>query len=196
MIALYQNGERIRPEQGYPMRLLLPGWEGNMNVKWLRQLKLTAEPHHTKDETSKYSDLLHDGKSQQFTFVLGVKSTITHPSFGMTAQAHGPSEISGIAWSGAGRIARVEVSADGGATWKEARLQGPVLSKAVMRFQLPWEWHGEPALLQSRATDEKGNVQPSRQAWNAVYSAGNRYHNNAIQTWRVNADGSIANVYL
>lgn len=196
MVALYQNGERIRPEQGYPMRLLLPGWEGNMNVKWLRQLKLVAEPQHTKDETSKYSDLLHDGKSQQFTFVLGVKSTITHPSFGMTVHAHAPSEISGVSWSGSGRIARVEVSADGGATWNEARLQGPVLSKAVTRFRLPWEWHGEPVALQSRATDEKGNVQPSRNAWNAVYSPGNRYHNNAIQTWRVNADGSIANVYL
>jgi sulfane dehydrogenase subunit SoxC len=167
-----------------------------MSVKWLRQLKLVPEPHHTKDETSKYSDLMPDGKSQQFTFVLGVKSTITHPSFGMKVDAHGPYEISGLAWSGSGRIARVEVSADGGASWKEARLLGPVFSKAATRFRLPWEWHGEPALLQSRAIDEKGNVQPSRKAWNAVYSPGNRYHHNAIQTWRVNADGSIANVYL
>lgn len=196
IIALYQNGERIRPEQGYPMRLLLPGWEGNMSVKWLRQLKLVTEPHHTKDETSKYSDLMPDGKSQQFTFVLGVKSTITHPSFGMTMEGRGLYEISGIAWSGSGRIARVEVSADGGATWKEARLQGPVLSKSVTRFRLPWDWNGEPALLQSRATDEKGNVQPGRKAWTALYSPGNRYHHNAIQTWRINADGSIANVYL
>jgi sulfane dehydrogenase subunit SoxC len=196
MIALYQNGERIRPEQGYPMRLLLPGWEGNMNVKWLRQLKLSAEPHHTKDETSKYSDILHDGKSQQFTFVLGVKSTITHPSYGMTMDGRGLYEISGMAWSGAGRIARVEVSTDGGGTWHDARLQGPVLPKAVTRFRLPWDWNGQPAQLQSRATDEKGSVQPTRKAWNAIYSPGNRYHHNAIQTWSVNADGSIANVYL
>jgi sulfane dehydrogenase subunit SoxC len=195
MIAIYQNGERIRPEQGYPMRLLLPGWEGNMNVKWLRQLKLTTEPQHAKDETSKYADLMPDGKSQQFTFVLGVKSTITRPSWGLTMQGPGLYEISGVAWSGSGRIARVEVSTDGGATWKDARLQGERLTKSVARFRLPWEWNGQPAMLQSRATDEKGNVQPSRKAWNALYSPGNRYHHNAIQTWSVKADGSIDNVY-
>jgi sulfane dehydrogenase subunit SoxC len=196
MIALFQNGERIRPEQGYPMRLLLPGWEGNMNVKWLRQLKLVAEPMHTKDETSKYTDLMPNGKAQQFTFPLGVKSTITRPSFGMTMQGPGLYEISGVAWSGSGRVARVEVSTDSGATWSDARLQGPVLSKSVTRFRLPWEWNGAAATLQSRATDEKGNVQPTRQTWTAAYSAAHRYHNNAIQTWSVKADGSIANVYL
>ena len=196
MIALYQNGERIRPEQGYPMRLLLPGWEGNMNVKWLRRLKLTAEPMHTRDETSRYTDLMPDGRAQQFTFVLGVKSAITRPSYGMTMQGPGLYEISGIAWSGLGRIARVEVSFDGGATWKDARLQGPVLSKSVTRFRLPWEWNGAPTMLQSRAMDEKGNVQPSRKTWNAQYSPGNRFHNNAIQTWNVNADGSITNAYV
>ncbi|MES2563298.1 MAG: sulfite dehydrogenase [Pseudomonadota bacterium] len=195
MIALYQNGERIRPEQGYPMRLLLPGWEGNMNVKWLRQLKLTAEPAHTKDETSKYSDLLPDGKSRQFTFVQGVKSTITRPSFGMTMEGRGLYEISGVAWSGSGRIARVDVSTDGGASWKQARLQGPVFSKSVTRFRAPWEWNGAPALLQSRAVDEQGNVQPDRKNWTAQYSAAHRYHYNAIQTWAVQADGSISNVY-
>jgi sulfane dehydrogenase subunit SoxC len=195
MVALYQNGERIRPEQGYPMRLLLPGWEGNMNVKWLRQLKLVAEPHHTKDETSKYSDLLHDGKSLQFTFVLGVKSVITHPSFGTSMNGPGLYEISGLAWSGSGRIARVDVSDDGGATWKQAHLQAPIFSKSATRFRLPWQWNGQPALLQSRAVDEKGNVQPTRAEWNALYSRANRYHHNAIQTWNVKADGSIANVY-
>jgi len=195
MIGLYQNGERLRPEQGYPMRLLLPGWEGNMNVKWLRQLKLVDAPHHTKDETSKYADLMPDGKSRQFTFVLGVKSVITHPSFGMTMTGRGMYEISGLAWSGAGRIARVDVSTDGGQTWNAARLQTPVLSKSATRFRMPWNWHGEPALLQSRAVDEKGNVQPARNTWTALYSPGNRYHNNAIQTWSVQADGSIANVY-
>jgi sulfane dehydrogenase subunit SoxC len=196
MIALFQNGERIRPEQGYPMRLLLPGWEGNMNVKWLRQLKLTAEPMQTKDETSKYTDLMPDGRAQQFTFPLGVKSTITKPSFGMTMQGPGLYEISGIAWSGSGRIARVEVSTDGGATWSDARLQGPVLTKSLTRFRLPWEWNGAAAMLQSRAIDDKGNVQPTRKTWTAAYSPAHRYHNNAIQTWSVKADGSIANVYL
>jgi sulfane dehydrogenase subunit SoxC len=195
IIALYQNGERLRPEQGYPIRLLLPGWEGNTNVKWLRQLKLVTEPHHTKDETSKYSDLMRDGKARQFTFVLGVKSVITHPSFGMTMTGRGLYEISGMAWSGAGRITRVDVSTDGGITWSAAQLEGPVLSKSVTRFRLPWEWRGEPALLQSRAVDEKGNAQPTRNAWAALYSPANRFHMNAIQSWSVKADGSIANVY-
>lgn len=196
LIALYQNGERIRPEQGYPMRLLLPGWEGNMSVKWLRQLKLSAEPHHTKDETSKYSDLLPDGNSHQFTFLQGVKSVITRPSYGMPLGGRGHYEISGLAWSGAGRITRVEVSADGGVTWQDALLQGPIHPKSATRFRLPWEWNGQEALLQSRARDEKGNVQPSRAQWNAIYSPANRYHHNAIQTWRVQSDGNIANVYL
>jgi sulfane dehydrogenase subunit SoxC len=195
MVALYQNGERLRPEQGYPMRLLLPGWEGNMNVKWLRQLKLVPEPQHTKDETSKYTDLMPDGKARQFTFPLGVKSVITHPSFGMTMNGRGLYEISGLAWSGSGRIARVDVSTDGGKTWQPAHLQTPVLSKSATRFRIPWEWRGGPAMLQSRAVDERGDVQPTRAAWNALYSPAHRYHHNAIQTWSVKADGTIANVY-
>ena len=196
MIALYQNGEHIRPEQGYPMRLLLPGWEGNMNVKWLRRLKLTAGPTHTKDETSKYTDLMPDGKARQFTFELDVKSLITQPSGGLTLQGGGLYEISGLAWSGAGRIAKVEVSTDGGASWKEAVLQSPVLSKALTRFRLPWEWNGSLSMLQSRATDEAGNVQHTRSSWTAQYSPAHRYHNSMIQTWQVNADGSVNNVYL
>ena len=159
MVALYQNGERVRPEQGYPMRLLLPGWEGNMNVKWLRRLKVTNEPQHTKDETSKYTDLQPDGKARQFTFELGVKSLITFPSFGHKLDRHGLYEVSGIAWSGAGKIVRVEVSADSGATWRDAPLQGPIFSKSFTRFRLPWEWAGTAQVLQSRATDEKDNVQ-------------------------------------
>src|SRR5262249_35830159 len=126
MIALYQNGERLRPEQGYPVRLLLPGWEGNMSVKWLRRIKITQGPTHTKDETSKYTDPVPGGKALQFTFEMGVKSLITRPSGGMRMPGSGWHEISGLAWSGAGRISRVEVSVDGGTTWKEAALQGPV----------------------------------------------------------------------
>ncbi len=195
MVALYQNGERVRPEQGYPMRLLLPGWEGNMNVKWLRRIKVTNEPTHTKDETSKYSDLQPDGKARQFTFELGVKSIITFPSFGHKLDRHGLYEITGIAWSGAGRIAKVEVSTDGGASWVNAPLQGPIFSKSFTRFRLPWEWNGTAATLQSRATDEKGNVQPTRTAFTSQYVTGMNYHNHYIQTWGVAADGSISNVH-
>ena len=125
-----------------------------------------------------------------------MKSLITQPSGTLTVPGKGLHEISGLAWSGAGRIVKVEVSSDGGANWREAVLQGPVLPKALTRFRLPWEWNGAPAMLQSRATDEKGNVQPTRTAWNAIYSPSNRYHNNMIQTWAVAADGSVSNVYL
>jgi len=196
MLALYQNGEPIRPEQGYPMRLLVPGWEGNVNVKWLRRLKVSEGPTHTRDETSKYTDLMPNGKARQFTLPLDVKSVITRPSFGLSMQGAGFYEISGLAWSGAGRIAKVEISADGGKTWAEAALQAPILPKSVVRFRLAWRWDGAPAMLQSRATDEKGNVQPARQAWIAEYSPSNTYHCNAIQTWSVGADGGVKNAYL
>ncbi|HEY6821291.1 MAG TPA: sulfite dehydrogenase [Burkholderiales bacterium] len=196
MIALYQNGERLRPEQGYPVRLLLPGWEGNMNVKWLRRLKATAEPTHTKDETSKYTDLLPDGRALQFTFEMGVKSVITRPSSTMKLPRAGLYEISGLAWSGAGRIRRVEVSVDGGASWSDATLTGEERPKAFVRFRHPWKWTGGEAALQSRATDEKGRVQPARKAWLAQYSSANVFHNNSIVTWSVGADGSVKNAYL
>ena len=196
MIALYQNGERLRPEQGYPVRLLLPGWLGNANVKWLRRIKVTQGPTQAKDETSKYTDPTPDGKARQFTYVMGVKSVITRPTIGMKMQGAGWYEISGIAWSGAGKISKVEVSTDGGSSWSEAVLQGPVFSKSVTRFRLPWQWNGQRTLLQSRAIDEKGRVQPARAEWLAQYMPQQRYHNNSIQTWAIEADGSIANVYL
>src|ERR1051326_3651512 len=137
LIALYQNGERIRPSNGYPIRLLLPGFEGNMNVKWLRRIKVTATPVMTKDETSKYTILLQDGKAWQFVFPLGVKSIITRPSPGLGLKAPGFAEISGLAWSGNGRIRQVEVSADGGQSWAQAALQGPILPKAPVRLRAP-----------------------------------------------------------
>jgi sulfane dehydrogenase subunit SoxC len=196
IVALYQNGERLRPEQGYPVRLLLPGWEGNMSVKWLRRIKVTDGPTHTKDETSKYSELMPDGKARQFTFEMGVKSVITQPAAGLRMQGHGPYEISGIAWSGAGKIRSIAVSYDGGITWRDAILQEPVLSKSVTRFRLPWHWSGERVQLQSRAVDEKGNVQPTRASWLAQFAPGQRYHNNMIQTWAIETDGSIGNAYL
>jgi len=195
MLGLYQNGERLRPEQGYPVRLLLPGWEGNMNVKWLRRLKVVDAPVHTRDETSRYSDLLPDGRALQFTFEMGVKSVITRPSATQQLSRRGLHEITGLAWTGAGRIRRVEVSTDGGATWADAALTGAERSKAFVRFRMPWDWDGRPAVLQSRATDERGAVQPSRAAWLARYSPGNAYHNHSIVSWGVASDGRVSNVY-
>ena len=195
MIALYQNGEAIRPEQGYPMRLLLPGFEGNTNVKWLHRLNVVDEPVNAKDETSRYTDLLPNGKARQFTLPVGVKSVIVRPSFEMTMKGPGFYEISGLAWSGAGRISKVELSADGGKTWALAALASPVLPKALTRFRLPWQWSGQPSVLMSRATDEKGEVQPTRSAWVAQYAPGQPYHFNGIQSWRVEADGTVKNVY-
>lgn len=196
IVALYQNGEPVRPEQGYPMRLVIPGYEGNMNVKWLHRLKLTEGPTQTKDETSKYTDSMPDGKAEQFTFVMGVKSVITHPTVGVSMQGKGFYEISGLAWSGAGKVKRVEVSADGGRSWGDAHLQEPVLDKSLTRFTMAWQWDGGPAQLQSRATDDQGRVQGTRKDWTAKYVPGQRYHYNAIQTWAVGEAGRISNVYL
>jgi len=196
IIALYQNGERLRPENGYPMRLFLPGYEGNMSVKWLRRLKVNAEPTMTRDETSHYTDVLVGGKAKILTFPIGVKSVITSPSPGMNLPQPGLYELTGLAWSGAGRISRVEVSADGGATWAEAALNGPVLSKSFTRFRLAWRWNGAPATLVSRAFDETGAGQPTRDAFIAEYGARSNYHNNTIQSWGVSGNGEVTNVYI
>jgi sulfane dehydrogenase subunit SoxC len=195
MIALSQNGEPLRPEQGYPMRLLLPGIEGNASVKWLRRLKVMAAPAFSREETSKYTDLHPDGKADMFSLRMGVKSIILAPSFGLDLTSLGYCEIGGLAWSGRGRIRRVDVSADGGASWAQAALTGPVLPQALTAFRMPWRWSGAPATLMSRATDETGAVQPSRAAWLASHGTGQVYHNNAVQGWGVDARGRIAHVY-
>jgi sulfane dehydrogenase subunit SoxC len=195
LVAIFQNGEPVRPSNGYPMRLLLPGYEGNMNVKWLRRIKLTEGPTMTKDETSKYTMLLNDGKSLQFCFTQEAKSVITRPSPGLTMGAPGLYEITGLAWSGYGRIAKVEVSADGGASWALAALQEPVLPKAITRFRSPWRWDGGPATLQSRATDETGYVQPSRSKLIADRGARANYHFNGIASWGVAQGGEVKHVY-
>jgi sulfane dehydrogenase subunit SoxC len=195
MIALYQNGEPIRPEQGYPMRLFVPGWEGNVSVKWLTQIKVADAPAHFRDETSKYTDLLPDGKSLQFTYPMGVKSVITSPSGQMKVLRQGIHEITGVAWSGHGAIRRVEISADGGRTWADAHIEAGQQHLALARFRLPWQWGGAPAILQSRATDSSNNVQPGRDMWMAGYNPANRYHYNAIQSWSVSAQGDVKNVY-
>ena len=196
LIALFQNGEAIRPEQGYPMRLLLPGFEGNMNVKWLHRLKVTDAPVDGRDETAHYTELMPDGKARQYMLVQAVKSVITKPSFGMTMRGPGFYEVSGLAWSGAGRIGKVEVSADGGRNWAIGVLGKPVLSKALTRFRLAWQWNGKPAILMSRATDETGAVQPTRSEWIAQYAPRQAYHFNGIQGWSIEADGMVRNVYV
>ncbi len=193
LVAYAQNGEDIRPEQGYPMRLFLPGWEGNMNIKWLRRLELGNAPYMTREETSKYSDALPDGRIYQFTFPMEVKSLITWPSTGHVIPALGPWELRGIAWSGLGAIERVEVSVDGGASWSDASIQGPVLPLCHTRFRYLWEWNGEETVIQSRATDDQGNVQPSREELLSVRGPNFVYHYNAIQPWRVHPDGSVTN---
>lgn len=196
ILALFQNGERLRPEQGYPLRLLMPGWEGNLNVKWLHRIKVTDGPTMTKDETSKYTQSLKDGRALQFDLILPVKSVITRPSGTMTMSGPGYYEISGIAWSGHGKVQQVEVSMDAGHAWTQAELVAPVLPKCLTRFRLPWEWDGKPAVLQSRSTDERGNVQPTRTAWKAPFSDAQFYHYNAIQSWRIDSDNSVKNVYV
>ncbi|MBV8838355.1 MAG: sulfite dehydrogenase [Alphaproteobacteria bacterium] len=195
IVCLYQNGERVRPSNGYPLRLLVPGFEGNMNVKWLRRIKLTAEPVMAKDETSKYTVLLKDEKAWQFFFPMEVKSIITRPAPGAQLKGPGFYEISGLAWSGNGSIRQVEVSADGGASWAPAALQGPILPIAPVRFRAPWQWNGGPAILQSRATDSTGMVQPTRAAFVADRGLRGGYHYNAIASWRIDEKGEAANVY-
>jgi sulfane dehydrogenase subunit SoxC len=193
LLVYSQNGERLRPQQGYPLRLLLPGFEGNMNVKWLRRLHVTAEPAYSREETSKYTDLMPDGTAREFTFVMETKSIITRPSGSQRLTEHGFHEISGLAWSGRGRIKRVEVSVDDGNSWQDAQLQEPVLTRALTRFRLPWRWEGQPAVIQSRAIDETGYVQPTLAELLAVRGDNSGYHNNAIWPWHIAADGEVSN---
>jgi sulfane dehydrogenase subunit SoxC len=195
MIAIYQNGERLRPGQGYPMRLFNPGYEGNTSIKWVRSIRLSDKPAMTRFETSNYTDLMPDGKALQFTFPMEVKSVITRPANTNTLPKKGVYEVTGLAWSGNGRITKVEVSADGGKTWAEAALQGPVLPKMLTRFRIPWDWQGGPAVLQSRAIDESGMVQPTREALFATKGKHSRYHFNGIHSWGVDEEGGIKHVY-
>jgi sulfane dehydrogenase subunit SoxC len=193
LLVYAQNGEMLRAEQGYPLRLFLPGYEGNMSIKWLRRIKLGTEPWQTREETSAYTDLRADGKALQFTFAMEVKSVITQPSGMMKLKSKGFYEISGFAWSGNGKIRRVEVSTDGGKSWSEAVLQEPVIDKSLVRFRFPWMWDGAPATLMSRAVDSSGEVQPTMDAVIKAKSANTFYHNNAIQPWRVAANGEVTN---
>ncbi len=200
LLAYGQNGEAIRPEQGYPLRLLVPGFEGNMSIKWLRRIEVSDQPFMTREETSKYTDLLPSGKAVQFSFEMEAKSVITSPSGEMRLDEPGFHEITGLAWSGRGAIRRVEVSTDGGRRWQDAALQGPILPICHTRFRFPWRWDGRPAVLQSRCTDETGYVQPTLGQLIAVRGLdgplGSVYHLNAIQSWGVASDGRVSNVQV
>lgn len=192
IVAWGQNGGDLRPEQGYPLRLVVPGFEGNMNIKWLRRIKVVREPYQTREETSKYTDLMPDGKARRFTFVMEAKSVITWPSGGQTLAGRGFYEITGLAWSGRGRITAVDVSVDGGGSWARAELGEPVLPKCHTRFRLPWVWNGERAELKSRCVDETGYVQPCREDLVKVRGLSSVYHYNGIQSWVVTPDGRVS----
>lgn len=195
LMALFQNGERLRPSQGYPVRLLVPGWEGAINVKWLKNLIISDRPAMARNETARYTELQADGRARQFTFTMAPKSLITRPSAEMQLPAHGIYELSGLAWSGHGAVARVEVSADGGESWAEAALNEPVLPAALTRFRLPWHFRGQSAVLQSRVTDTSGRVQPTRAALLAAHGRHGYYHYNAIVSWGVDEQGRVTHVY-
>jgi sulfane dehydrogenase subunit SoxC len=196
LLVYGQNGEALRPEQGYPLRLVVPGWQGNVSVKWIRRLQLGDAPWFTREETSKYTELMKDGKARGFTWPIFAKSVITFPCPEMCVKGPGVYEIRGLAWSGLGRVKQVDVSVDGGINWTRARLHEPVLPKALSKFSLEWRWDGGPALLQSRAEDETGFVQPTLAELRQVRGANGIYNNNSIQTWQVKPDGSVFNVQL
>jgi len=196
MIALYQNGERLRPENGYPMRLLLPGYEGNLSVKWLHRLEVSQAPAMSREETSKYSDLRDDGQASLFTYPMGVKSVITSPSPGLQLREPGIYQLSGIAWSGAGQIKRVDVSADGGKNWLQARFDSSPQPHSLVRFSAGLRWQGQPAMLLSRATDSTGAQQPLRDDWISRHGQNAFYHCNAMQAWRLDSNGSLHNAYV
>jgi sulfane dehydrogenase subunit SoxC len=195
LVAFKANGEALRKEHGYPVRLVVPGWEGNMWVKWLRRIEIMDGPVESREETSKYTDVLADGTARKFTWVMDAKSVITAPSpQSPIIHGHGPLVITGLAWSGHGQITRVDVSTDGGVTWQTARLGKQGDTKALTRFYLDTQWTGEEMLLQSRAMDETGYVQPTKHALRAIRGENSVYHNNCIQTWHVNAKGEAENV--
>jgi len=196
LVAYGQNGEAPRPGNGYPLRLIVPGWEGNVNVKWLRRIKVVDKPYMTRMESPDHTSLMPDGKARQFMFVMEAKSVITFPSGGQRLPGPGFHEIRGLAWSGRGLVRRVEVSKDAGKTWQNAKLQEPVLRFAHTRFRLDWRWDGRPVILQSRCIDETGYVQPTLAELAKVRGLNSVYHNNAIQSWKVAADGSVHNVHI
>jgi sulfane dehydrogenase subunit SoxC len=196
MVAYGMNGEMLRPENGYPLRLVVPGVQGVSWVKYLRRIEVGDMPYATKDENIHYVDLMPDGTHRTYTSLQEVKSVITTPSGGQVLLEKGFYAVTGIAWSGRGEIRRVEISTDGGKNWKDARLETPVLDKCLTRFNFNWTWNGNDAILQSRATDSTGHVQPTMSALRAARGTRSTYHNNAIQSWLVAANGEVSNVQV
>ena len=196
LVAFKMNGEALRTEQGYPVRLVVPGWEGNLWVKWLRRIEVGDQPWHTHEETSKYTTLMDDGRARRFTYVMDAKSVVTNPSPEAPLLVKGRNVLSGLAWSGRGRVPRVDVTLDGGRNWQEARVDGLVLDKSVTRFYVDFDWQGQELLVQSRAHDETGYVQPTKDELRKLRGVNNIYHNNGIQTWLVRANGETENVEI
>ena len=193
MVVYSQNGERLRPEQGYPLRLFVPGYEGNTHIKWLRRLHVTDTPAYSREETAKYTDLMANGKARKFSFVMECKSLVTYPSGTQKLTRKGLHEMRGIAWSGHGKIKRVDVSVDGGNNWTQARLQEPVLTKALTAFRAAFEWNGQEMMIISRAIDETGYVQPMLDQLIGERGKVSFYHNNSLQPWRVSSNGEVTN---
>jgi len=196
LVAYGQNGEMLRPEQGYPLRLVVPGVQGVSWVKYLRRIEVGDQPWAAKDEAVHYVDLMPDGLHRQYTSIQECKSVVTTPSGGQMLLDKGFYNITGLAWSGRGKVQRVDVSVDGGRNWRTARLESPVLSKCLTRFNIDWVWDGKPAIIQSRAMDETGYVQPNYQQLRAARGSRSIYHNNAIQSWAVQESGEVVNVQL
>ncbi len=196
LIAFAMNGEALRPEQGYPLRAVVPGWEGNIWVKWLRRIEAGDEPWQAREETSKYTDLLADGRSRRYTFIMDAKSVVTNPSPQAPLKHKGRNVLSGLAWSGRGTIKRVDVTLDGGKNWQAARIDGPVLEKSLTRFYVDFDWAGQELLIQSRAMDSTGYVQPTKDELRKVRGVNSIYHNNGIQTWQVRPNGETENVEI
>jgi sulfane dehydrogenase subunit SoxC len=196
LVAFKMNGEALREEQGYPLRVVVPGWEGNLWVKWLRRIEVGDQPWQTREETSKYTDLLADGRSRRFTYFMDAKSVVTNPSPQAPLKYKGHNVLSGLAWSGRGTVSRVDISLDGGRNWRTARLDGPVLEASLTRFYVEFDWQGQELMIQSRAMDSAGYVQPTKAELRAVRGANSIYHNNGIQTWLVRSNGETENVEI
>jgi len=205
LVVFGQNGEALRPEQGYPLRLLTPGWEGNTSIKWLRRLEVTSEPSYQREETSKYTDLLNPkdpdksnliGKAYMFSWIMEAKSVITFPCPEKPLKKQGKYVMNGLAWTGSGKIKHVDISLDGGINWKQAELNGLVLDKCWTRFSLEFDWKGEELLIQSRATGEDGYVQPTYAQLRKARGVTSIYHNNAIHTWKINKSGEVESVQI
>ena len=196
IVAFKMNGEALRTEQGYPLRLVVPGWEGNLWVKWLRRIEVGDQPWLAREETSKYTDLMADGRSRRYTFFMDAKSIVTNPAPEAPLRHKGRNVLSGLAWSGRGKVARIDVTLDGGRNWQEARIDGLVLEKSLTRFYVDFDWQGQELMIQSRVHDTTGYVQPTKNELRKVRGVNSIYHNNGIQTWLVRANGETENVEI